>query len=131
MVISFFLKDRAPFLVSEFDAYTRHLEEFKSSTTIRQKQLTTTTGGVETCTVCLRLVGGWLEKTMADLDELLKELFQDKRSVLSHIQIVRGSIIVTYSAPQLKAESPISIAKQVKLSKSIVLYKYSRHCWRS
>ena len=129
MVISFFLKDQAAFVVSEFHAYIRHLEEFKSSTTIRQfmesietaqKQLTTTTGGVETCTVCLRLVGGWLEKTMADLDELLKELFQDKRSVLSHIQIVRGSIIVTYSAPQLKAESLISIAKQVKLSLSQV-----------
>ena len=129
MVISFFLKDRAAFVVSEFHAYIRHLEEFKSSTTIRQfmesiekaqKQLTTTTGGVETCTVCLRLVGGWLEKTMADLDELLKELFQDKRSVLSHIQIVRGSIVVTYSAPQLKAESLISIAKQVKLSLSQV-----------
>ena len=85
-----------------------------------QKQLTTTTGGVETCTVCLRLVGGWLEKTMADLDELLKELFQDKRSVLSHIQIVRGSIVVTYSAPQLKAELLKSIAKQVKLSLSQV-----------
>ena len=129
MIISFFLEDRAPFVVSEFDAYTRHLEEFKSSTTIRQfmesietaqKQLTTTTGGVETCTVCLRLVGGWLEKTMADLDELLKELFQDKKSVLSHIQIVRGSIVVTYSAPQLKAESLISIAKQVKISLSQV-----------
>ena len=129
MVISFFLKDRAAFVVSEFHAYIRHLEEFKSSTTIRQfmesieraqKQLTTTTGGVETCTVCLRLVGGWLEKTMADLDELLKELFQDKRSVLSHIQIVRGSIVVTYSAPQLKAESLLSIAKQVKLSLSQV-----------
>ena len=128
-VISFFLKDRAAFVVSEFHAYIRHLEEFKSSTTIRQfmesietaqKQLTTTTGGVETCTVCLRLVGGWLEKTMADLDELLKELFQDKRSVLSHIQIVRGSIVVTYSAPQLKAESLISIAMQVKLSLSQV-----------
>ena len=128
-VISFFLKDRAAFLVSEFDAYIRHLEEFKSSTTIRQfmesiekaqKQLTTTTGGVETCTVCLRLVGGWLDKTMADLDELLKELFQDKKSVLSHIQIVRGSIVVTYSAPQLKAELLKSIAKQVKLSLSQV-----------
>ena len=121
MVISFFLEDRAPFVVSEFDAYTQHLEEFKSSTTIRQfmesiekaqKQLTTTTGGVETCTVCLRLVGGWLEKTMADLDELLKELFQDKRSVLSHIQIVRGSVVVTYSAPQLKAELLKSLGKQ-------------------
>ena len=129
MVISFFLEDRASFIVSEFHAYVKHLEEFKSSTTIRQfmesietaqKQLTTTTGGVETCTVCLRLVGGWLEKTMADLDELLKELFQDKKSVLSHIQIVRGSIVVTYSAPQLKAESLISIAKIVKLSLSQV-----------
>ena len=129
MVIFFFLEDLAPFVVSEFHAYNRHLEEFKSSTTIRQfmesiekaqKQLTTTTGGVETCTVCLRLVGGWLEKTMADLDELLKELFQDKKSVLSHIQILRGSVIVTYSAPQLKAESLISIAMQVKLSLSQV-----------
>ena len=36
MVITFFLEDRAAFIVSEFHAYIRHLEVFKSSTTIRQ-----------------------------------------------------------------------------------------------
>ena len=128
-VISFFLDNRALFVVSELRAYIQHLDGFKSSTTIRQfmesieiaqKQLTTTDGGVERCTVILRLVGGWLEKTMTDLDKLLKELFQDKRSVLSHIQIVRGSLIVTYWAPQLKAKSLKSLVMKTKLSLSQV-----------
>ena len=35
-VISFFLEDRAPFVVSELHAYIQHLDGFKSSTTIRQ-----------------------------------------------------------------------------------------------
>ena len=121
-IISFFLKKRAPFVVSDLCTYIQDLESFKSSTTVRQfmesiekaqKPLTTTHGGVKTCTVVLHLVGGWLDKTMTDLDRLLKELFQDKRAVLSHIQIVRGSVIVTYCAPQWEAESLISLAKKI------------------
>ena len=38
--------------------------------------------GTGACTVTLRLVGGWLTKTIEDLDKLLKEIFQDKSSIL-------------------------------------------------
>ena len=48
----------------------------------------------------LRLVGGWLEKTMKDLDRLLKEIFQDKSAILAHLTIERGSVIVNYLIPQ-------------------------------
>ena len=123
-IVSFFLNNRAQFIVNGLSTYIQDLEKFKSSTTMRnfleniekaQKPLTTTDGGIETCTVILQLVGGWLEKTMTDLDKLLKELFRDKISVLSHIQIVRGSLIVSYCAPQWEAESLISLVVQSSL----------------
>ena len=46
------------------------------------------------CTVKLRLVGGWLTKTMDDLEKLVNEIFQDKRYVLTHLKIVRGSVTI-------------------------------------
>ena len=71
--------------------------------------------GTGACTVTLRLVGGWLTKTMEDLDKLLKEIFQDKNSILAHLTIVRGSVIVSYLAPQSEIDSLLKLA-QAKLS---------------
>ena len=118
-----FLIDPAHKVVDDLSEYVKQLTNFKKSTTIKdfmqsienaQKLLTT---GQETgaCTVTLRLVGGWLSKTMDDLDKLLKEIFQDKSSVLAHIRISKGSIIVTYLAPQSEADSLVKHA-QTKLS---------------
>ena len=110
-------------VVNDLSEYVKQLTNFKKSTTLgdfmqsienAQKSLTTEEGtGV--CTVTLRLVGGWLSKTMDDLHKLLKEIFQDKSSVLAHIRIIKGSIIVTYRAPQSEADSLIKLA-QTKLS---------------
>ena len=42
---------------------------------------------------------------------LLKtEIFEDKRSVLAHLKIVRGSVIVTYLAPHSEGDSLIQLA---------------------
>ena len=114
-IMSFFLDKIHP-LNCELDDYIQQLEEFKCSTTLKQfmenietaqQPLTTS----ETCTVTLKLVGGWLEKTITDLDKLLKVLFQDKSSVLTHLKIVRGSVIITYLAPQSQAIILIMIAR--------------------
>ena len=110
-------------VVDDLSKYVKHLTNFKKSATLgdfmhsienAQKSLTT---GQETgaCTVTLRLVGGWLTKTMDDLDKLLKEIFQDKSSVLAHIRIIKGSIVVTYLAPQSEADALVKLA-QTKLS---------------
>ena len=101
------LIDPAHRVVSDLSEYVEQLTNFKKSTTLRdfmqtietaQKLLTTEEGTGAACTVTIRLVGGWLTKTMDDLDKLLKEIFQDKSSVLAHIRIIKGSIIVTYQA---------------------------------
>ena len=118
-----FLLDPAHKVVGDLSEYVKQLTNFKKSTTLgdfmqsienAQKSLTTRQE-TEACTVTLRLVGGWLSKTMDDLDKLLKEIFQDKSSVLAHIRIIKGSIIVTYLAPQSEADSLVKLA-QTKLS---------------
>ena len=119
--ISMFLKEAQP-LVSALSDYIQQLKSFKKSTTmsefmetIETAQSSITTEEVTgTCTVILRLVGGWLTKTMEDLDKLLKEIFQDKSSILAHLTIVRGSVIVSYLAPQSEANSLLKLA-QAKL----------------
>ena len=119
-----FLLDPAHKVVNDLNEYVKQLTNFKKSATLgdfmqsiknAQKSLTTKEPGTEMCTVTLRLVGGWLSKTMDDLDKLLKEIFQNKSSILAHIKIEKGSIIVTYLAPQLEADSLVKLA-QTKLS---------------
>ena len=106
-IIMFFLSHDQP-IVSALKEYIQQLEEFKKSTTVQQfmesieaAQQPPTTAEIPslTCNVTLRLMGKWLEKTMEDLDLLVKEIFQDKVAVLTHLKIMRGSVIVTYRAP--------------------------------
>ena len=120
------LIDPAHRVVSDLSEYIEQLTNFKKSTTLKdfmesietahkiQKSLTTYEG-TGACTVIIRLVGGWLAKTMDDLEKLLKEMFHDKSSVLAHIRIIKGSIIVTYLAPQSETDSLIKLA-ETKLS---------------
>ena len=117
-IISVFLKESQS-VVCDLSDYTQQLSKFKNSTTLnefvesieRAHTSLTTKEGTGVCTVTLRLVGGWLEKTMKDLDRLLKEIFQDKASILAHLKIVRGSVIIKYFAPQSEAGSLIDLAK--------------------
>ena len=116
-IISIFL-GKIHSLNCEIVNYIQQLEDFKRSTTLKkfmesieaaQKPLTTSETP-RTCTVTLKLVGDWLEKTITDLDKLLKVLFQDKSSVLTHLKIERGSVIITYLVPQSEAAFLILIA---------------------
>ena len=107
-------------VVDDLRNYLQQLANFKASVTVRQfmdniEQAQQSNGTSERpglCTVKLRLVGGWLDKTMDDLEKLVNEIFQDKKYVLTHLKIVRGSVIVTYSAPLSEADSLVLLAKE-------------------
>ena len=115
MVMFFLSRD---VVADDLHDYLQHLAKFKASTTVKQfmnsieqaQQSHSTTGRPGLCTVKLRLAGGWLDKTMDDLEKLVKEIFKDKAYVLSHLKIVRGSVIVTYSALQSEVESLVMLA---------------------
>ena len=118
-IVKFFL-EQDQFVNSKLDEYICQLNEFKSSTTVQQfmesieaaqRPLTTADSSTKT-TVIIQLVGGWLEKTIMDLDKLLKVLFQDKTSVLSHLRISPGSVIITYLTPLSEVDGLIKIAQE-------------------
>ena len=122
-IVKFFL-GRAHLIADDLRDYLQQLDCFKTSTTIcqfmesieqAQQSHSTTSERPGLCTVKLRLVGGWLTKTMYDLEKLLKEIFKDKRYVLSHLKIVRGSVIVTFSAPVSEADSLDTLAREQSL----------------
>ena len=114
-MVKFFLSSNSV-VVGDLRFYLKQLAKFKSSTTLRQfmdkieraQQPHSTRQGL--CTITLRLVGGWLDKTIDDLEKLLKEVFKDKSYVLNHLKIVRGSIIVTYYCPVSEAYHLIFLA---------------------
>ena len=136
-IVKFFLP-RTHSIADDLRVYLEQLNNFKESTTIRQfmervEQLqaqhshSTTSERPGLCIVKLCLVGEWLKKTMDDLEKLVNEIFKNKRHVLAHLKIVRGSVIVTFSAPLSEAESLIallleqsSFALQVGVSQLVV-----------
>ena len=114
--ISMFLKE-AQQVVSDLSDYIQQLTDFKKSTTLNEfidtiKNAQKSNDGSGMCTVTLHLVGGWLIKTMEDLEKLLKEIFQDRSSVLAHLTIVRGSAIVSYLAPQSQSGTLLKLAQE-------------------
>ena len=116
-MVNYFLKQDQP-VVSDLNDYIQDLEDFKQSTSVQEfmesieaaQQPQSETEIPGTITVKLQLVGGWAAKTMSDLDKLLQVLFEDKSSVLSHIKIKKGSVIITYLPPQTEVDSLITIA---------------------
>ena len=48
---------------------------------------------------------------MQDLDKLLKEVFQDKKSILAHLKITIGSVLMTYLVPQSETDALIENAQ--------------------
>ena len=74
--IDFFLKEEQA-IVSDLSDYIQKLTQFKSSTILQKlmdniEEAHKSEKGTRSDTVTLRLVGGWLEKEMQDLDQLLK-----------------------------------------------------------
>ena len=119
-IVKFFLP-RAHSISEDLRDYLQQLDCFKTSITIRQfmesieqaqQSHSTTSERPGLCSVKIRLVGGWLTKTMDDLKKLVNEIFKDKAYVLSHLKIVRGSIIVTYYAPLSEADSLDTLARE-------------------
>ena len=114
-MVKFFLSSNSA-VVGDLRVYLQQLAKFKSSTTLRQfmnkieraQQPHSTRQGL--CNITLRLVGGWLDKTIEDLEKLMKEVFKDKMYILTHLKIVQGSIIVTYCAPLSEAYHLIFLA---------------------
>ena len=133
-IVKFFLSRDA--VADDLRDYLQQLAKFKTSTTLSQftesieqaqQSHCTTSERSGLCTIKLCLVGGWLDKTIEDIEKLVKELFQDKRYVLTHLKIERGSVIVTFGAPLSEAESLIvllleqsSFALQVGVSQLVV-----------
>ena len=116
-IIKTFLKHTV--ILDHLKEYDEHLEEFKSSTTLQEfieeierAHKPSTPEGHGLCRVTIRLVGGWLDKTVKNLEELMKEIFKDKSSVLDHLHIVSGSVVVTYLAPQSEAGLLINLANR-------------------
>ena len=123
IIVTFFL-GQTHSISEDLCDYLQQLNCFKGSTTIRQfmesieqaqQSHSTTSERPGLCTVKLFLVGEWLEKTMNDLEKLVDEIFKNKRHVLSHLKIVRGSVIVTYSAPLSEADSLDTLAREQSL----------------
>ena len=138
-IIRLFLKNTT--VSGRFREYSEHVEQFKESTTVQQfmesiekvqGQTSTKREGLETseksqpqtgaakegikmCTVKICLVGGWLPMTIKDLDTLIKEVFRGKSSVLAHIKIIPGSVIVTYLAPQSEITSLAELARDNRM----------------
>ena len=105
------LHDYIPPTVRKFQEVTTVLQ-FMNSIEQAQQSHSTTSERPGLCTVNIRLVGEWLEKTMDDLEKLVIEIFKEKRYVLSHLKIIRGSVIITFIAPLSEVDSLIKLAME-------------------
>ena len=90
--ISMFLMEAQP-VVSDLSDYIQQLNNFKKSTTLNEFMETIKNAQKsKDGKVIFRFVGGWLTKTLEDLDKLVQERFQDRSSVLAaHLTIVDDS----------------------------------------
>ena len=114
-IINHFLNE-AQSVVTSLGNYIQQLNNFKRSTTLKEfmdniQNAHKSKHGTGMRTVTIRLIGGWLEKTMKDLDRLLKEIFEDKSSILAHLNIIRGSVIVTYLVPRSEVQFLVNLAQ--------------------
>ena len=106
-VVEEFVKETMEVHIKE---YTSQLEEWLQSTTVVEfkaaveNQLDQVTQlGDPLCPVVpvvLRLQGPWINVMVSNLWKLLKYIFRDKSSILAHIHIKQGSVIVRLLAPQ-------------------------------
>ena len=112
-IIKVLLKQKQS-VVNKIDDYIRQLKQFKKSTTLQkfiEKIETAQNASPQICTVTLQLVGGWLPKTISDLEKLLKEIFRNKAAILTRLKIVRKCVLVTYLVQRSEAVSLIEAAR--------------------
>ena len=121
-IIERYLDTKAP-IAKRLRQYDQHLEEFKNSVTVEQfkdrilrahnpSEILSDRPPEGFCKVTIYLRDGWLELTMKNLEKLVAEIFKHRKSVLTHLRILRGSVVVIYWAPQSEVTSIIALAKQ-------------------
>ena len=120
-VVEEFVKETMEVHIME---YASQLEEWLQSTTVVkfkaavENQLEQVTQlGDPLCRrpvvpVILRLQGPWINVMVSNLWKLLKYIFRDKSSILAHIHIEQGSVIVRLLAPQSELLPLLSLASK-------------------
>lgn len=120
VIVGEFVKES---MESHIKEYTTQLQDWLQSTTIREfkaaveHQIDQVTIGKPVCSVIpivLRLKDAWMDVTVCNLWKLLKYIFRDKSSILTHICIENGSLIVRLLAPKSEILSLISLSSKIK-----------------
>ena len=87
-IVKFFLSRDTVTVADDLSDYIHQLDKFKTSTTMiqfmerieqAQQSHSTTSERPGLCTTKIRLIGGWLEKTMENLERIVQEYFENKR----------------------------------------------------
>ena len=110
-IIDEFLGNR---LQPDLDAYEAELEQFKSSTKIRElanvvtRHLKSTEG---TKPVVIKLAGCWLDVTLRHFLNFLKQVFLKKSSHLANISVTDGCICIDWLAPVSIISSLITLVQ--------------------
>ena len=107
-------------MINKLDYYIQQLEEFKKSTTLQQfiekiNEAAQNVAPAQTCTVILQLTESWLDRTIFDLEKLVKKLSHNKAAVLTRFNAVQKCVLVTYFVQCSEAISLIKAA-QAKIS---------------
>ena len=94
------------FLQREMKAYVEKMSHFKDSKRLKDLQFAIGNAYQQNfvlsdtaCKVFIKLNGGWDEKTISDLEFLLKHYF-NQSDIFNHIQITPGSVCITYLVPR-------------------------------
>lgn len=70
--------------------------------------------------VIIRLKGEWLPVMVHKLNKLLEYIFKHKRSILSHIKVVTGSVIVRLTAPHHELLPLLALSSKVVSNSSFL-----------
>ena len=94
------------FLRREMKAYVEKMSHFKDSKRLKDLQFAIGNAYQQNfvlsdtaCKVVIKLNGGWDEKTISDLEFLLKHYFTQS-DIFNHIQITPGSVCISYLVPR-------------------------------
>lgn len=115
-VVENFVTVHVPSLSEQMQSYQTSLNTFLNSTSveefvaaIKSKSFSLDRDATD---VVLKLKDSWLEVTILHLQVLLQQLFQEDSKLLTHMYIVRGSVLIHYQAPSSASQSLINRAKE-------------------
>ncbi|XP_019857239.1 PREDICTED: uncharacterized protein LOC109585560 [Amphimedon queenslandica] len=100
-----FVPHSGTFLRREMKAYVKKMSHFKDSKRLKDLQFAIGNAYMQNfipsdtaCKVVIKLNGGWDEKTISDLEFLLRHYF-NQSDIFNHIQITHGSVCISYLVP--------------------------------